>query len=168
MSLNCNQAKEQLEELLERLIDHMDLPGNEVSISPECQEHLNVCSDCRDYQAASRVLIESALALPVLAVPKGDLLTANIMKAVLAETSQKSLEPIQQSGPMQIRDQIQGQWREIGFLLLSFVAFAAASGYGMQLDESLWNIGSWMIALTLFISLKPVFEGNKHSTGMAA
>ena len=61
--------------------------------------------------------------------------------------------------PNTATSKIQGnRYSEVYLVAFSFVAFALASAYGVQLDESLWNIASWLIALILFIALKPVIE----------
>lgn len=167
MSLDCNQTKERLEALIDQIVD-AGLRGeaiessedtkssqlNSLTLSVDCQEHLNQCSDCRNYQAANRMLIEAATVLPILEVPQADLLTASIMQAVMDE-------PIAVIGamPNSATSKIQSnQYGEIYLVAFSFVAFALASAYGVQLDESLWNIASWLIALILFIALRPLIE----------
>jgi predicted anti-sigma-YlaC factor YlaD len=167
MSLDCNQTKERLEALIDQIVD-AGLRGeaigsseetkssqlNSLTLSVDCQEHLNQCSDCRNYQAANRMLIEAAAVLPILEVPQADLLTASIMQAVMDEPI-----AVISAMPNTATSKIQSnQYGEIYLVAFSFVAFALASAYGVQLDESLWNIASWLIALILFIALKPLIE----------
>lgn len=191
MSLDCNQTKERLEELIDQIVDaglqgkasgaeltgkdSQDFAVNKLTLSAECQEHLNQCADCRDYQTANRMLIDAAAVLPKQVVPQADLLTANIMQLVMAEpaytlesqAAQTSLAVIA-AAPAANRS-----YREIYLVLLSFAAFAATSAYGQQLDDSLWNIGSWTIALLVFAALKPLIEQPSETrtllnTGMPA
>jgi len=167
MSLDCNQTKERLEALIDQIVD-AGLRGeavessedtkssqlNSLTLSVDCQEHLNQCSDCRNYQAANRMLIEAATVLPILEVPQADLLTASIMQAVMDEPI-----AVISAMPNTATSKIQSnQCGEIYLVAFSFVAFALASAYGVQLDESLWNIASWLIALILFIALRPIIE----------
>ena len=167
MSLDCNQTKERLETLIDQIVD-AGLRGeaiessedtissqlNSLTLSVDCQEHLNQCSDCRNYQAANRMLIEAAAVLPILEVPQADLLTASIMQAVMDEPI-----AVISAMPNTATSKIQGnRYSEVYLVAFSFVAFALASAYGVQLDESLWNIASWLIALILFIALKPLIE----------
>lgn len=167
MSLDCNQTKERLEALIDQIVD-AGLRGeaigsseetkssqlNSLTLSVDCQEHLNQCSDCRNYQAANRMLIEAAAVLPILEVPQADLLTASIMQAVMDEPI-----AVISAMPNTATSKIQSnQYGEIYLVAFSFVAFALASAYGVQLDESLWNIASWLIALILFIALRPLIE----------
>lgn len=167
MSLDCNQTKERLEALIDQIVD-AGLRGeavessedtkssqlNSLTLSVDCQEHLNQCSDCRNYQAANRMLIEAATVLPILEVPQADLLTASIMQAVMDEPI-----AVISAMPNTATSKIQSnQCGEIYLVAFSFVAFALASAYGVQLDESLWNIASWLIALILFIALRPLIE----------
>jgi len=175
MSLDCNQTKERLEALIDQIVDE-GLRGeavestketkssqlNSLTLSVDCQEHLNQCSDCRNYQTANRMLIEAAAVLPILEVPQADLLTASIMQAVMdepiAETSARTSAVIS-AMPNTATNKIQSKrYGEIYLVAFSFVAFALASAYGVQLDESLWNIASWLIALILFIALRPLIE----------
>ena len=167
MSLDCNQTKERLETLIDQIVD-AGLRGeaiessedtissqlNSLTLSVDCQEHLNQCSDCRNYQAANRMLIEAAAVLPILEVPQADLLTASIMQAVMDEPI-----AVISAIPNTATSKIQGnRYSEVYLVAFSFVAFALASAYGVQLDESLWNIASWLIALILFIALRPLIE----------
>lgn len=167
MSLDCNQTKERLEALIDQIVD-AGLRGeaiasredtkssqlNSLTLSVDCQEHLNQCSDCRNYQAANRILIEAAAVLPIEEVPQADLLTASIMQAVMDEPI-----AVISATPNTATSEIQSsRYSEIYLVVFSFVAFALASAYGVQLDESLWNIASWLIALILFIALKPLIE----------
>lgn len=167
MSLDCNQTKERLEALIDQIVD-TGLKGeasesseetkasllSSLTLSVDCQEHLNQCSDCRSYQAANRMLIEAASVLPILAVPQADLLTASIMQAVMDEPIAE-ISTISNTTTNAIQSRRYG---EIYLVAFSFVAFALASAYGVQLDESLWNIASWLIALILFIALRPIIE----------
>ncbi|CAN5212841.1 hypothetical protein BH11CYA1_BH11CYA1_35590 [soil metagenome] len=182
MSLDCNQTKERLEELIDQIVD-AGLRGKAPSdktyendkkdenfktglepslpftLSRECQEHLNQCADCRDYQTANRMLIDAAAVLPIQEVPQADLLTASIMQLVMDEPAYASDSQIQASTPAAAEVLTPGKSsREIYLVLISFAAFAATSAYGLQLDESLWNIGSWSLALLLFAALKPLVE----------
>lgn len=167
MSLDCNQTKERLEALIDQIVD-TGLKGeasesseetkasllSSLTLSVDYQEHLNQCSDCRNYQAANRMLIEAARVLPILEVPQADLLTASIMQAVMDEPiAEISTMPNTTTSAIQSR-----RYGEIYLVAFSFVAFALASAYGVQLDESLWNIASWLIALILFIALRPIIE----------
>jgi predicted anti-sigma-YlaC factor YlaD len=171
MSLDCNQTKERLEALIDQIVD-AGLKGeaiessedtkssqlNSLTLSVDCQEHLNQCSDCRNYQAANRMLIEAATVLPILEVPQADLLTASIMQAVMDEPIAE-ISARTSAMPNTATSKIQSnQYGEIYLVAFSFVAFALASAYGVQLDESLWNIASWLIALILFIALRPLIE----------
>jgi uncharacterized membrane protein len=100
------------------------------------------------------MLIEAAAVLPILEVPQADLLTASIMQAVMDEPIVViSGMPNTATGNTQ-----DNRYGEIYLVAFSFVAFALASAYGVQLDESLWNIASWLIALILFIALRPIIE----------
>lgn len=167
MSLDCNQTKERLEALIDQIVDTgLKAEASESSeetkasllssltLSVDCQEHLNQCSDCRNYQAANRMLIEAASVLPILEVPQADLLTASIMQAVMDEPiAEISTMPNTTTSAIQSK-----RYGEIYLVAFSFVAFALASAYGVQLDESLWNIASWLIALILFIALRPIIE----------
>jgi hypothetical protein len=167
MSLDCNQTKEKLEALIDQIVDSglrgeaiessVDTKSsqlNSLTLSIDCQEHLKHCSDCRNYQAANRMLIEAAAVLPILEVPQADLLTASIMQAVMDEPIVViSGMPNTATGNTQ-----DNRYGEIYLVAFSFVAFALASAYGVQLDESLWNIASWLIALILFIALRPIIE----------
>lgn len=167
MSLDCNQTKERLEALIDQIVDTgLKAEASESSeetkasllssltLSVDCQEHLNQCSDCRNYQAANRMLIEAARVLPILEVPQADLLTASIMQAVMDEPiAEISTMPNTTTSAIQSK-----RYGEIYLVAFSFVAFALASAYGVQLDESLWNIASWLIALILFIALRPIIE----------
>lgn len=171
MSLDCNQTKERLEALIDQIVD-AGLRGEAIessvgtkssqlsslTLSADCQEHLNQCSDCRNYQTANRMLIEAAAVLPILEVPQADLLTASIMQAVMDEpiaeiSARTSAMPATATSKIQ-----NNRIGEIYLMAFSFVAFALASAYGVQLDESLWNIASWLIALILFIALRPLIE----------
>ena len=167
MSLDCNQTKERLEALIDQIVDTgLKAEASESSeetkasllssltLSVDCQEHLNQCSDCRNYQAANRMLIEAASVLPILAVPQADLLTASIMQAVMDEPIAE-ISTISNTTTNAIQS---SRYGEIYLVAFSFVAFALASAYGVQLDESLWNIASWLIALILFIALRPIIE----------
>ncbi len=167
MSLDCNQTKERLEALIDQIVDaglrgeaiesSGDTKASQLSsltLSVDCQEHLNQCSDCRNYQAANRILIEAAAVLPILEVPQADLLTASIMQAVMDEPIAVS-SAMPNTATSEIQSKRSG---EIYLVAFSFVAFALASAYGVQLDESLWNIASWLIALILFIALRPLIE----------
>ena len=167
MSLDCNQTKERLEALIDQIVDTgLKAEASESSeetkasllssltLSVDCQEHLNQCSDCRNYQAANRMLIEVASVLPILAVPQADLLTASIMQAVMDEPIAE-ISTISNTTTNAIQS---SRYGEIYLVAFSFVAFALASAYGVQLDESLWNIASWLIALILFIALRPIIE----------
>ena len=167
MSLDCNQTKERLEALIDQIVDTgLKAEASESSeetkasllssltLSVDCQEHLNQCSDCRNYQAANRMLIEAASVLPILEVPQADLLTASIMQAVMDEPiAEISTMPNTTTSAIQSK-----RYGEIYLVAFSFVALALASAYGVQLDESLWNIASWLIALILFIALRPIIE----------
>lgn len=180
MSMDCNQTKEQLEILIDQMVDaklqsKIERGSNfgldstlrhdqiEASVLPfnlpaQCQEHLNQCSDCRDYQAASGILIESAALLPLKELAKADELTASIMQQILAEPS-FAVQPIKASN------------KDIYLVTLSFVAFAATSVYGLQVDESLWNIGSWLVALIVFAACKPLIEARyleRNASGFPA
>lgn len=175
MSLDCNQTKERLEALIDQIVDaglrgeaiesSEDNKASQLSsltLSVDCQEHLNQCSDCRNYQAANRMLIEAAAVLPIAEVPQADLLTASIMQAVMdepiAEISART-SAVTSAMPNTAKSEIQSnRYGEIYLVAFSFVAFALASAYGVQLDESLWNIASWLIALILFIALRPFIE----------
>lgn len=167
MSLDCNQTKERLEALIDQIVD-TGLKGeasesseetkasllSSLTLSVDCQEHLNQCSDCRNYQAANRMLIEAATVLPILEVPQADLLTASIMQAVMDEPIAE-IRTMPNTNTSAIQS---NRYGEIYLVAFSFVAFALASAYGVQLDESLWNIASWLIALILFIALRPIIE----------
>ncbi len=171
MSLDCNQTKERLEALIDQIVDaglrgeaiesSEDTKSSQLSsltLSVDCQEHLNQCSDCRNYQAANRMLIEAAAVLPILEVPQADLLTASIMQAVMDEPIAE-ISARTSAMPNTATSEIQrNRYGEIYLVAFSFVAFALASAYGVQLDESLWNIASWLIALVLFIALRPLIE----------
>ncbi len=171
MSLDCNQTKERLEELIDQIVDaglrgDAGDSGDEIrasqlgslSLSVDCQEHLNQCSDCRNYQAANRMLVEAAAVLPLLEVPQADLLTASIMQAVMDEPIAE-ISARTSAMPNTVTSNIQSnRYGEIYLMAFSFVAFALASAYGVQLDESLWNIASWLIALILFVALRPLIE----------
>ena len=171
MSLDCNQTKERLEALIDQIVDAglrgessedtQSIQLSSVTLSPDCQEHLNQCSDCRNYQAANRMLIEAAAVLPILEVPHADLLTASIMQAVMDEpiAVNNASSALTSTMPNMATRAIQTKpLGEIYLVAFSFVAFALASAYGVQLDESLWNIASWLIALILFIALRPMIE----------
>lgn len=166
MSLDCNQTKERLEELVDQIVDAgligQEIDPSQLSLANDCQEHLSQCASYRDYQLANRMLIEAAAALPIEVVPKADLLTASIMQAVMDEpmatTSAEAISAATNTAATKIQNKSHG---EISLVALSFIAFAVASAYGVQLDESLWNIGSWLIALMVFIALKPLLENNK-------
>ena len=161
MSMDCNQTKERLEALVDQIVDAgligHELDPSQLSLTSDCQEHLSQCVNCRDYQIANRMLIEAAAALPIDVVPQADLLTASIMQAVMDEPMATTSAEAN-SAATKIQNKSHG---EISLVALSFIAFAVASAYGVQLDESLWNIGSWLIALMVFIALKPLLEHKK-------
>lgn len=168
MSLDCNQTKERLEALIDQIVDAgligQEIDPNQLSLTSDCQQHLSQCANCRDYQVANRMLIEAAAALPIAEVPQADLLTASIMQAVMDEPMPAISALVKNH--MACNDKINTEtmqiqsntYSEISLVALSFVAFALASAYGVQLDESLWNIGSWLIALVVFIAIKPLIE----------
>ena len=168
MSLDCNQTKERLEELVDQIVDAgligQEIDPSQLSLTSDCHEHLSKCASCRDYQAANRMLIEAAAALPIYDVPQADLLTASIMQAVMDEpiteigaalSHYKASNDKTDTATTKIHRNLYG---EISLVAISFVAFAVASAYEVQIDESLWNIGSWLIALVVCIALKPLLE----------
>lgn len=169
MSVDCNRTKERLEELVDQIVDAgllgKEIDPSQLSLTSDYQEHLSDCANCRDYQAANRMLIEAAAALPIYEVPQADLLTASIMQAVMAEpvseTGASALSNSEMSTDKTITATTKihkNRYGEISLAALSFTTFALASAYGVQLDESLWNIGSWLLALMVFIALKPLIE----------
>lgn len=169
MSIDCNQTKEQLEIFIDQIVDtklqgkfkYLETEASallQFNLSDQCQEHLKHCSDCRDYQAASGILIESAALLPQQELAQANELTASIMQQILAEPSY--------AAPL-----IKASNKDIYLVTLSFAAFAATSVYGLQVDESLWNIGSWLIALIAFALCKPLIEARhleKNTLGLPA
>jgi hypothetical protein len=169
MSRDCNKTKERLEELVDQIVDAgligQEIDPSQLSLTSDYQEHLVQCADCRDYQLANRILIEAAAALPLLEIPQADLLTASIMHAVMEEpvpeaaaTALSDKEASTDKSITATSNFHNNRYGEISLVAISFVAFALASAYGVQLDESLWNIGSWLIALMVFIALKPLIE----------
>lgn len=172
MSRDCNQTKERLEELVDQIVDAgligKEIDQSQLSLTSDYQEHLGQCADCRDYQVANRMLIEAAVALPLHEIPQADLLTASIMQAVMEEPATEVGATVLSDRETSTDNTItpaskfrNNRSGEISLVAISFVAFALASTYGVQLDESLWNIGSWLIALMVFIALKPVIEHQK-------
>jgi hypothetical protein len=165
--LNCQQAKDQLDNLIEAMVEarlHPDVgpqnaPGPfadsfDSSFEPRgaLKEHLADCSECHNYQLANRVIIEAARALPRL---EGDeALTQSILAAI--ETGEVEKSEAKASAPAPASPRLTAGSALV--LAASFMAFTlTTSGFT---PDAVWSAGSWALALVMVALLKPLIEGN--------
>ncbi|MBS1991176.1 MAG: hypothetical protein JSS86_20270 [Cyanobacteria bacterium SZAS LIN-2] len=162
--LNCSQAKEQLDNLIDCMVEaRLQKSASGESFEPQgaLASHLSDCGDCHNYHLANQVIIEAAKALPRL--DGGEDLTQSIMAMI-------EIEQEQQSQAVTAAPSIFAAHSNI-FLALSFMAFTLITS-GVLSDSPwlvnpsassdwLWSAASWGLALLAVALLRPLIESGR-------
>lgn len=166
--LNCSQAKEQLDNLIDCMVEaRLQKSASGESFEPQgaLASHLSDCGDCHNYHLANQVIIEAAKALPRL--DGGEDLTQSIMAMIEIE---------QESQAVAITDAVTAAPSIFAahsniFLALSFMAFTLITS-GVLSDSPwpvnpsassdwLWSAASWGLALLAVALLRPLIESGR-------
>lgn len=149
MNETCEQFKLAIDDLVDKTVDARITGASEPVLDKAVADHLAVCADCLDYKMANQMIVRAANETPLL-TPKA-YLTRSIMDELDGDFKEQSRE--------------QSKQPQLVFLLGAFVLFIGLTI--MEVNDSPWNIASWILALAVVLALKPLLE-LPHTQGKLA
>jgi hypothetical protein len=140
MKDTCDDFKLAIDDLVDKTVDARITGASEPVLDQAVADHLAVCASCLDYKMANQMIVRAANETPLL-TPKADL-TRSIMAELEGDFKEQSRE--------------QSKQPQLVFLLGAFLLFIGLTI--MEVNDSPWNIASWVLALTVVLALKPLLE----------